>query len=64
MTTITIEINEQGESKIAVNGVAGPSCNDVTKPFQEALGQTERDTITSDYYKKAVAKEGQRANQS
>lgn len=37
MPKIKITINKVGAPKIEVEGAAGSSCQDMTKPFEEAL---------------------------
>lgn len=36
--TIKFTISKTGEVQMEVNGVSGPACQDLTKPFIEALG--------------------------
>jgi len=35
---ITVDIDQTGETKVSVKGVAGKSCRDVTKAIEESLG--------------------------
>jgi hypothetical protein len=48
--TIEIEINEDGEIASTVNGVQGPSCEELTH-WLEDLGDTVEHRRTPDYYR-------------
>ncbi len=37
---IIIDISPEGEVQIGVNNVVGPSCHELTKDIEEALGAT------------------------
>lgn len=55
MKTIKIEIARDGSStKIEVDGVAGASCEDVTKNLIEALGTISDSERTPDYFQSDV----------
>lgn len=43
MAQVKITISKEGDVSIAVNGVAGESCKDLTKNIERAIG-----TVTSD----------------
>ena len=49
-TEITITIDTQGNSTIAVKGVKGSGCKALTKEFEEGLGKTISDTKTKEYH--------------
>jgi hypothetical protein len=49
MTTVTIEIKEDGTSSIKVNGVKGKSCKAVTAPFESCYDDV-KSKETPDYY--------------
>jgi DUF2997 family protein len=51
-TTITIEFSPRGEAKVSVSGVKGSACKDLTRRFEQALGQTTADTETGEYFEK------------
>ncbi len=53
MEQITIDIAPTGEVKITVDGHSGPSCKDLTRGIEKALGKTTEDKKTGDYYKAA-----------
>jgi hypothetical protein len=46
--TIDIEINEEGEIESTVNGVMGPSCEELTQ-WLESLGDVTEHHRTPDY---------------
>lgn len=52
MDELTITINEQGETTVAVKGVKGSSCQDVSKDIERALGKVTNDHKTSEYYER------------
>ncbi len=43
-------IIKDGKIKLKVEGVSGPGCTSMTKPFEKALGTTEKSEKTSEYY--------------
>lgn len=45
---IVITIDTDGSTTIAVNGVAGRKCKDLTANLEKALGKTISDTPTKD----------------
>jgi len=49
--TIEIEITEDGEIKSTVQGVSGPSCEDLARWLEE-LGDTVEHYHTPDYYRR------------
>jgi len=48
--TILVTIGPTGETTVAVQGAAGPSCQDLTRALEAALGTTTQDTPTPEYY--------------
>lgn len=48
MAHIRFTIPPGGEVTIAVNGVCGPACKDLTKPFEQALGTVIEDAPTDE----------------
>lgn len=48
---VKVEINENGEVTVSVEGIQGSSCTDVTKTIETALGKTTKSNKTDDYYK-------------
>jgi hypothetical protein len=46
MTTVTIEIDEQGGVKTSVTGAPGTSCYEATKALETALGTVTHDEPT------------------
>lgn len=55
MKTVTISISAEGETTIAVKGVTGPSCLDLTRAIEQAIGRPVSDEPTSDMYRPAVS---------
>jgi hypothetical protein len=53
MHTITLTIDNKGGIKIAVDGLKGAACKDVTKTLENALGTVRDDTKTSEYYQQS-----------
>ncbi len=47
---IEIEIDEEGQITSTVNGLKGPSCEELTK-WLEGLGETVEHRRTPDYYR-------------
>lgn len=56
--TITIEIDEQGNSSIDLEGFQGKGCGDVAKAFQSGDMLTKSRT-KREFYVEAIAKQGQ-----
>lgn len=50
---IIIEVDETGATKLTVSGCAGPSCKDLTRAIEKALGTVFKDTLTEEYHAKA-----------
>lgn len=48
MAEVTITISPEGNSRIAVSGVAGPGCQKLTEALERAIGTTTEDVKTSD----------------
>lgn len=46
MEELLIEIDAQGDTKITVKGVAGPSCKSLTAGIEKALGVVTSDKPT------------------
>jgi hypothetical protein len=56
MSEIEVSISPTGEVEVKVAGCAGPSCADLTKAIERALGRVTADRKTSAYYLKQEAK--------
>lgn len=41
---------KDGKIKLKVEGVSGPGCTSMTKPFEKALGTTEKSEKTPEFY--------------
>ena len=50
MPEIIIQIKKDGSTKVSVEGVAGPSCTDLTKLIEEALGEVSSRECSVEYY--------------
>jgi hypothetical protein len=51
--TIFVTIGPTGETTVSVQGGTGPSCQDLTRALEAALGATTHDTRTPEYYRHA-----------
>ena len=49
--TIKVTISPEGDTTIAVEGVVGRSCTDLTKDLEKALGSPLSSRKTADYHK-------------
>jgi len=49
--TILVTIGPTGETRVSVKRASGPSCQDLTRPLEAALGATTEDTRTPEYYR-------------
>ena len=52
--TILVTIGPTGETTVSVQGAAGPSCQDLTRPLEAALGTTTHDAPTPEYYRQGA----------
>lgn len=50
MAEITITIGPDGTTEVAVQGVAGPGCRDLTARIEAALGVAGERRLTTEYY--------------
>jgi len=48
--TITVPADPDKQTRVAVEGHAGPGCHDLTANLQRAMGQTTTSTETDEYY--------------
>ena len=53
--TILVTIGPTGETTVSVQGAAGPSCQDLTRALEAALGTTTHDAPMPEYYRQAAA---------
>lgn len=53
-------IIKDGKIKLKVEGVSGPSCTAMTKPFEKALGTTEKSEKTPDFYQSEQEQQNQK----
>ncbi len=50
MTKVEVTIEPNGEVKVHVLGVSGPSCMKLTQALESELGQVEKTVKTSEFY--------------
>ena len=49
MAKIIVRVKDDGSIEVAVEGVAGPSCSDLTRAVEKALGKTTSDKRTAEF---------------
>ena len=54
MKTIIVTIDTAGSAQVEVNGMAGKSCEDLTRELEQALGTVTDRKRTADYHKREV----------
>jgi len=54
MHSIKVRIKADGTTEVAVDGLAGASCKDVTRALEKALGKVTSDKQTAEFHKTAV----------
>lgn len=47
---VTITVGVEGAVEVKVDGVAGPSCEALTKGIEKALGNVQSDKRTPEFY--------------
>lgn len=47
---ITFKISSDGEVNLAVDGVQGSSCEDLTRPFEAVIGKVSGRELKDSYY--------------
>ena len=52
--TIVVTISPRGEVTVAVEGVAGPACQEMTRPLEQTLGTTAEDRRTPEYFQRTA----------
>jgi len=53
MKKIRIRIGKDGKTTVQVEGCTGPSCVDLTKAFEQAVGDVEERKLTDAYQEEA-----------
>jgi hypothetical protein len=48
--TIEIVISPKGETKLETKGFAGSGCQEASRAFEQALGVSSDEQLTSEYY--------------
>lgn len=56
MAKMTVSISPNGEIKVQIEGIKGKSCVELTKEFEEALGEVINKKFTSEYYQEGFIK--------
>ena len=54
MKELEITIDRNGRVQVAVRGVKGEGCLDLTKNIENAVGSVEEREFTADYYEQPV----------
>jgi Protein of unknown function (DUF2997). len=49
---VTITIEADGETRVAVEGVAGEGCKALTRDIEKSLGKVTEDTSTREMYQR------------
>jgi len=50
MEELEVTISPEGKVSILVKGIKGKRCVDITKTLEDAIGEVENRTFTSEYY--------------
>lgn len=50
MKKMRIRIGKDGKATVKVEGVSGPGCVELTKAFEEAIGEVEERELTDAYH--------------
>ena len=62
MQELEITIDKDGRVQVAVRGIPGEGCLDLTKNFEEAVGTVDERTYTAEYYEQPVEVSGYQKN--
>ncbi|HEY3424653.1 MAG TPA: DUF2997 domain-containing protein [Negativicutes bacterium] len=57
MQELEFTVDADGKVTIQVKGAKGSQCLEISKPFEEALGEVEKRTHTPEFYEKATDKQ-------
>lgn len=57
MRQIKFTISKESKVTISVEGACGESCIDLTRPYEQAIGEAETDTPTQDMYEQEATTE-------
>jgi Protein of unknown function (DUF2997) len=52
--TIVVTISPRGDVTVAVEGVAGLACQEMTRALEQTLGTTAEDRRTPEYFQRAA----------
>lgn len=50
MAEVIVTVGKDGSTKVAVQGVSGPGCRELTAALEAALGKVEEMQHTPEYY--------------
>jgi len=53
-STVKIRIKPGGKLEVKVEGIKGPTCTDVTKTLQKALGDITSDKKTNEFFEEGL----------
>ena len=54
MKKIRIRIGKDGKATVSPEGVQGPACLDLTKTFEQALGEVEERQLRQEYHEEVT----------
>lgn len=60
---ITFKISGNGEVNLAVDGVQGSSCEDLSRPFEEVIGKVSGRELKDSYYQNSEESQSQSSGQ-
>lgn len=61
MEKVEIRISREGEVRVTASGVAGAGCQQLTAPFEAAIGVVVSDEPTAEMYQETVVETAQEA---
>lgn len=64
MPQVIITITPDGQSKVEAKGVSGPTCKDLTRSIERALGKTTADQNTAEFHRHASIAKSQELKQA
>ena len=63
MTTITIIVSPDGETRVETKGFAGASCRDAIRALEQALGLQTDEQLTPEYFQFTATEHRQQQRQ-
>ena len=52
--TVIVNVDQDGNVKVGVEGVSGPHCKKVSEAIEKALGNVTKSEVTADFKKTAA----------